>query len=232
MSRQSSLTNYERNQQESNRLFDQAISANTSQSSFTRNRSSIRTSSSSMSSLNNLDQRSQIMDTSEARTSRISEADISIQTRNRPITRSFAKQCQQQQQQLIQQQNINKINNTNQQPSSPSISSSLSSSTSSLASIDSFNQSNNFNNSSTSSNTLVNNKNNNNNLNINNNTNNQQQTKQYFLHLQQLEESKILKHQKTYQKIIINEKPCNLINILENSKITGRMIRNVQNVSF
>ena len=36
--------------------------------------------------------------------------------------------------------------------------------------------------------------------------------------------------QKTYQKIIINEKPCNIINILENSRLTGRTLRNISSV--
>jgi Trpc4-associated protein len=36
--------------------------------------------------------------------------------------------------------------------------------------------------------------------------------------------------QKTYQKIIINEKPCNLINMLENSRLRGSTIRNTSNL--
>ena len=36
--------------------------------------------------------------------------------------------------------------------------------------------------------------------------------------------------QKTYQKIIVNERPCNVINIFENSRLNGRMIRNISNV--
>jgi hypothetical protein len=36
--------------------------------------------------------------------------------------------------------------------------------------------------------------------------------------------------QKTFQKIIINERPCNLINILERSRMGGPTIRNTINV--
>ena len=36
--------------------------------------------------------------------------------------------------------------------------------------------------------------------------------------------------QKTYQKIIVNERPCNLINILERTRMGGTPIRNTSNV--
>ena len=38
--------------------------------------------------------------------------------------------------------------------------------------------------------------------------------------------------QKTYQKIIPNERPCNIINILENSRLYGRTIKNISTVKF
>ena len=38
--------------------------------------------------------------------------------------------------------------------------------------------------------------------------------------------------QKTFQKIIVNERPCNLINILERSRMGGPTIRNTLNVYF
>jgi hypothetical protein len=41
-----------------------------------------------------------------------------------------------------------------------------------------------------------------------------------------------IQQQSTHQKIIINEKPCNLLNIIESSRLNGRMIRCISNVNI
>ena len=56
-----------------------------------------------------------------------------------------------------------------------------------------------------------------------------------MMHLKQLQLSKqqpLLTPQKTYQKIIINERPCNLINILEGSRLGRPLVRSIPNVSL
>jgi len=46
-------------------------------------------------------------------------------------------------------------------------------------------------------------------------------------------QSELLKLQNvpTYQKVLVNEKPCNIINVLENSRMNGRMINTFSNVN-
>ena len=47
---------------------------------------------------------------------------------------------------------------------------------------------------------------------------------------QQTQPKQPMPPQKTFQKIIVNERPCNLINILERSRMGGPTIRNTINV--
>ena len=51
--------------------------------------------------------------------------------------------------------------------------------------------------------------------------------------LEQAKKQARLENEKmTYQKIIVDERPCNIIHILEKSRMTGQTIRNISNASF
>ena len=49
---------------------------------------------------------------------------------------------------------------------------------------------------------------------------------------QQSQLKPLLPPQKTYQKIIVNERPCNIVNMLERRRMGGLSIRNTSNVNF
>lgn len=68
---------------------------------------------------------------------------------------------------------------------------------------------------------------------INNNANgNEKILKLIESRQQQIQLKPVLPPQKTYQKIIVNERPCNIVNMLERRRMGGLSIKNTSNVNF